>query len=111
MSKSFLTVLEAIDVLDDQEDTELVVLPPESKGDITKEENDDESLMETGVIEEVTGEVEVFHPSLKIDLQIENPTSAETQKRRKVEKFDKKKSKKLKKGLPEDILQPLKDAH
>ena len=45
MSKRFLTVEEAIDVLDDLSDhkvTELVVLQPENKGDVTDEENDDE---------------------------------------------------------------------
>ena len=63
MSKRFLTVVEAIDVLDDlsdHEDTKLVVLPPEHKGDVTDVENDDENLRETRVIEEVAGEVEVF---------------------------------------------------
>ena len=58
MSKRFLTVVEAIDVLDDlsdHEDTELVVLRPENKGDVTEEENDDENLRETRVIGEVAG--------------------------------------------------------
>ena len=72
MSKRFLTVVEAIDVLDDLSDhegTELVVLLPKNKGDVTDEENDDENLRETRVIEEVAGEVEVFHPSLESDQQ------------------------------------------
>ena len=50
MSKRFLTVVEAIDVLDDlsdHEDTELVVLPPENMGGVTDEENDDENLRKT----------------------------------------------------------------
>ena len=52
-----------LDGLSDHENTELVVLPPENKGDVTDEENDDENLKETRVIEEVAGEVKVFHPS------------------------------------------------
>ena len=96
MSKRFLTVVEAIDVLDDlsdHEDTELVVLLPKNKGDVTDEENDDENLRETRVIEEVAGEVEVFHPSFESDQQQANSTAAKKQKRRKVEKIRWKKTK------------------
>ena len=98
MSKRFITVAEAIDMLDDlsdHEDMELVVLPPENKGDVTDEENDDENLRETRVIEEVAGEVEVFHPSLKSDQQQANPTTAKKQKRRKVEKKSMEKKQKI----------------
>ena len=90
MSKHFLTVVEAIDVLDDlsdREDTELVVLLPENKGDVTDEENDDENLRENRDIEEAAGEVEVFHPSLENDQQQANPTTVKKQKQRKVEKI------------------------
>ena len=90
MSKRFLTVVEAINMLDDlsdHKDTELVVLPPENKGNIINEENDDENLRETRVMEEVAGEVEVFHPSLESDQQQANPTTTKKQKRRKVEKI------------------------
>ena len=114
MSKRFLTVVEAIDVLDDlsdHEDTELVVHPPENKGYVTNEENDDENLRETRVIQEVAGEVEVFHPSLKSDQQQANPTTAKKQKRRKVEKIRWKKNKKLENAFPEDILEPVEKAH
>ena len=86
MSKCFLTVVEAIDVLDDlsdHEDTELVVLPPENKGGVTDEENDDdENLRETRVIEEIAGDVEVFHPSLESDQQQANPTTAKKKKKK-----------------------------
>ena len=114
MSKRFLTVVEAIDVLDDfsdHEDTELMVLPPENKGDVTDEENDDENLRKTRVIEEVAGEVKVFHPCLESDQQKASLTTAKKQKRRKVEKTRWKKNKKLENAFPEDILEPLAEVH
>ena len=58
------------------EDMELVVLPPENKGDVTDKENDDENLRETRVIEDLAEEVEVFHPSLESDQQQANSTTA-----------------------------------
>ena len=82
-----------LDDLSDHEDTKLVVLPSENKGDVTDKENDDENLRKTRVIEEVAGEVEVFHPSLESDQQQANPTTAKKQKRRKVEKIRWKKTK------------------
>ena len=84
-----------LDDLSDYEDTELVVLPPENKGDVTDEENDDENLRETRVIEEVAGEVEVFHLSLESDQQQANPTTAKKQKRKKVENIRWKKKQKI----------------
>ena len=80
-----------------------MVLPPENNGDVTDEKNDDDNLMETHVIEEVAGEVEDFHPSLESDHQKVNRTTAEKQKRRKVEKIRWKRNKKLENALPEDI--------
>ena len=56
-----------LDDLCDQEDKKMVVLPPENKSDVTDEENDDENLMETRVVEKVPGENEVFHKSLESD--------------------------------------------
>ena len=72
-----------LDDLSDHEDTESVVLPPENKGDVTYEENDDENLRETRDIEEVVGEVEVFHQSLESDQQQANPTTAQKTKMKK----------------------------
>ena len=83
-----------------------MVLSLEYDGDVSDEENDDKNVMETCVIEEVAVKVEVFHPSLENDQQQANPTTAKKQKRRKVEKTRWKKSKKLEKALPKDILQP-----
>ena len=42
-----------------------MILPPDNKGDITDEEKAYEDLTERHVIEDVSGEVEVFHPSLE----------------------------------------------
>ena len=68
MSKRFLTIYEACGLLDevsDDEEGELVILPPDNKGDIADEEKDDEDFTKCHAIEDVTGEVKVFHPSLK----------------------------------------------
>ena len=49
MVKAFLTnqeVCNLLDDTDDDEERELVILPPESKGDVTDKENDYESLIQ-----------------------------------------------------------------
>ena len=93
MSKGFLTVVEAIDELDDlsdHEDTELVVLPPENKDDVTDEENDDENLRETRVIEEVAGEVEVLYRAWKATNSKQIQLPQKTKNVEKLKKFDEK---------------------
>ena len=68
MSKCFITVQEACALLDevsDDEEGELIILPPDQKGDITDEEKDDEDITEHQVLEDLAGEVEVFHSSLE----------------------------------------------
>ena len=67
MSKRFITVQEACALLD--EEGELVILPPDQKGDITDEEKDDKDITEHQVLEDVAGEVEVFHSSLETSEQ------------------------------------------
>ena len=86
-----------------------MVLSPENKDDVYDKETDDQNLMETRGIEEAAREVEVFYPSLENNQQQANPITAEKQKRRKAKKIRWKK--KLKKALPEDINQPLEEAH
>ena len=74
MSKRFITVQEACALLDevsDDEEGELVILPPDQKGDITDEEKDDEDITEYQVLEDVAGEVEVFHSSSETSEQEE----------------------------------------
>ena len=49
MVKAFLTnqeVCNLLDDTDDDEERELVILPPESKGDVTDKENDYENLIQ-----------------------------------------------------------------
>ena len=104
MSKRFITVQEAcalLDELSDDEEGELVILPPDQKGDIIDEEKDDEDITEHQVLEDVAGEVEVFYSSLETSEQEEvTESSSRPAKRTKSSKVSWKKNRKLTTPLP-----------
>ena len=59
MSKSFLTVQEAVGLLDsaeDDDDCAMVLLPPENQGDVANEKkNDENSVQQNLTVQDVTG--------------------------------------------------------
>ena len=64
MSKSFITLDEAIgliqEISDDEDESALIILPPDTRDEVTDEEEDDEDLNECQELKEVPGNVEVF---------------------------------------------------
>ena len=56
--------------LSDDEECEVVVLPPENQGEVTDKENDDENLVEQNFgMQGVVGHLKVFHPASQVDGQ------------------------------------------
>ena len=83
-------------------------MPPDQKGDITDEEKDDEDITEHQVLEDVAGEVEVFHSSLETNEQEEvTESSSRPAKRTKSAKVSWKKNRKLTTPLPSGTPRPL----
>ena len=79
MSRKFITLIEAVEFvndLSDREECKVVILPPENQGEVTDEENDDENLVEQNLsMQDVAGHLEVFHPALQVDGQDKSITS------------------------------------
>ena len=79
MSRKFIALDEAVEFvndLSDDEECEVVVLPPENQGEVTDEENDDENFIEQNLgMQGIAGHLEVFYPALQVDGQNNNITS------------------------------------
>ena len=68
MSKSFITLEETVDLIqeisDDEDEIALIILPRDNRGKVTdEEEKDDEDLNECQGLKEIAGNIEVFHLS------------------------------------------------
>ena len=83
MSKSFITLDEAVgliqEISDDEDESALIILPPDTRGEMTNEEEDEEDLNECLELKEVAGNVEVFHPSLDDTHAEELPCTSQKQ--------------------------------
>ena len=91
MSKSFITLEEAIgliqEIRDDEDESALIILPPDTRGEVTDDEEDDKDLNECQELKEVANNVEVFHPSLEDTHTEELPCTLAKVKRKKEEKI------------------------
>ena len=78
MSRKSITLNEAVQFvndLNDYEECEVVILPPENRGEVTEGENDDENLVEQNIgLQDVVGHLKVFHPALQVDGQDKHVT-------------------------------------
>ena len=105
MSKSFITLDEAVgliqEISNDEDESALIILPPDTRGEVTDEEEDDEDLNECQELKEVAGNVEVFHPSLEDTHTEELPCTSAKAKRKKKEKIAWKKNEKIFKSPPQ----------
>ena len=85
-------------------------MPPDQKGDITDEEKDDEDITEHQVLEDVAGEVEVFHSSLETSKQEEvTESNSRLAKRTKSAKVSWKKIASLLRHCPTGTPRPLEE--
>ena len=69
MSKSFITLEETVDLIqeisDDEDEIALTILPQDNRGKVTdEEEEDNKDLNECRGLKEIAGNIEVFHLSL-----------------------------------------------
>ena len=88
------------EISDDEDESFLIILPPDTRGEVTDEEEDDENLNECHGLKEVAGNVEVFHPSLEDTHTEELPCTPAKIKRKKKEKIAWKKKGKISKSPP-----------
>ena len=69
ISKSFITVEEAVgliqEISNDEDESALIILPPDNRGEVTDEEEDDKGLNKCQELKKVAGNAELFHPSLE----------------------------------------------
>uniref|UniRef100_H2ZUM7 PiggyBac transposable element-derived protein domain-containing protein n=1 Tax=Latimeria chalumnae TaxID=7897 RepID=H2ZUM7_LATCH len=89
MAKRFVTVQQALDMvlnMSDDEDPEIVVLPPANTGDVTDEEENDENLnISQPEVLDVAGEVEVHTNKMEAS-QVEQSEGANAPKKGKTAK-------------------------
>ena len=115
MSKSFITLDEAVgliqEISDDEDESALIILPPDTRGEVTDEEEDDEDLNECQELKEVAGNVEVFYPSLEDTHTEELPCTSAKAKRKKKEKIAWKKNGKISKSRPQPTPISLKETN